>query len=340
MASVAIVILNYNGKKFLQQFMPSVLATTYSNISIIVADNASTDDSVEFLSSAYPHIQLLRSTINEGFAKGYNTALKQIHADYFMLLNSDVEVTPEWIEPMIDLMEHDSRIAACQPKLRSHAEKNKFEYSGACGGWIDRYGYPFCRGRMFDEIEEDHGQYDDAQPVFWASGAALMIRSEVYRTMNGFDEHFFAHQEEIDLCWRIQLAGWKVYVQPKSLVYHVGGGTLPRGNSRKVYLNFRNNMIMMAKNLPLGKAIPKLMIRSALDELAAFKYLVGGDLGSCFAVIKAQFAFLKWLFVGRKKALMPLSRKGSLSGLYRGSIVWQHFMKKKKRFSEIVNSKT
>src|ERR1700749_3754016 len=255
---VSIVILNWNGRKFLEQFLPSVLASTYNNKKIIVADNASTDDSISFLQQSFPSIRIISNPGNEGFAKGYNTALQQIESDYFVLLNSDVEVTPGWIEPIIALMESDRSIAACQPKILAYNNKHQFEYAGASGGWMDNFGYPFSRGRIFDVVEDDNGQYNDAQPCFWASGAALFVKAAVYKELNGLDEYIFAHQEEIDLCWRMQLAGYKVYVQPASIVYHVGGGTLPHGNSRKVFLNFRNNLVMLAKNFTLGTALWKI----------------------------------------------------------------------------------
>ncbi|HQU56910.1 MAG TPA: glycosyltransferase family 2 protein, partial [Chitinophagaceae bacterium] len=245
MTKVAIVILNWNGEKYLQQFLPSVLATQFSDFKVVVADNGSTDHSVQFMQTHYPDIQLIRFDKNLGFAKGYNEALRQIDATYYAILNSDVEVTADWIQPMVHLLDGNPKIAACQSKLLSYSEKNKFEYAGGAGGWIDKYGYPFAKGRIFDYCEEDKGQYDEVEPIFWASGAALFIRSSVFHEMQGFDEYFFAHQEEIDLCWRIQLAGYQIYACPKSVVYHVGGGTLPKGNSLKTYLNFRNNRIML-----------------------------------------------------------------------------------------------
>ena len=248
--SVAIVILNWNGRKFLEQFMPAVLASTYPNKRVIVADNASTDDSILFLNEHFPSVEIIRNETNEGFAKGYNTALKKVTADYYVLLNSDVEVPENWIEPVISLMETDPLIAACQPKILTFDNRSFFEYAGACGGWIDKFGYPFSRGRVFDTRETDSGQYDFVQQCFWASGAAFFIRAKLYHEMGGLDEYFFAHQEEIDLCWRLQLSGYKIFVQPASVVYHVGGGTLPRGNSRKTFLNFRNNLIMIYKNQP------------------------------------------------------------------------------------------
>jgi GT2 family glycosyltransferase len=272
--SVAVVILNWNGKSFLQKFLPSVLASDYENLSIIVADNASTDDSVSFLQQKFPQVKIIFNRVNEGFSKGYNTALKQVSADYYILLNSDVKVNPGWIAPIILLMENDEKIAACQPKILSFKNKNQFEYAGASGGWIDYLGYPFNRGRVFDYCEMDHGQYDNSAEIFWATGAALFVRSSVFHELHGFDEYFFAHQEEIDLCWRIQRAGYKIYVEPGSVVYHVGGGTLPMGDRRKVYLNFRNNLVMLSKNLPIYESVWKIPTRIFLDTIAAFQALV------------------------------------------------------------------
>ena len=227
--SVAIVILNWNGKHYLQQFLPSVMQSQYGNLSIIVADNASSDDSVSFLKNEFSGVQILQLDKNYGFAKGYNEALKRVEAEYFILLNSDVEVTPGWIQPVISYMQAHPRVAACQPKILSYHNKNMFEYAGAAGGWIDAYGYPFSRGRVFDVCEADHHQYDSIENIFWASGASLFIRSEIFFQAGGFDEFFFAHMEEIDLCWRLHLIGYDVCCIPQSVVYHVGGGTLPAG---------------------------------------------------------------------------------------------------------------
>lgn len=337
--SVAIVILNWNGKKFLEQFLPSVLASVYDNKRVIVADNASTDDSVAFIKAFYPEIEILQNTTNEGFAKGYNTALKQVQADYYVLLNSDVEVTPGWINPVIDLMESDALIAACQPKLLAYHNKNYFEYAGASGGWIDSLGYPFSRGRVFDVCEEDKGQYDTPQQCFWATGAALFVKAKVYNELNGLDGYFFAHQEEIDLCWRMQRSGYKVYVQPQSVVYHVGGGTLPKGSSRKVFLNFRNNLIMLWKNLSFTEKLWKVPFRMCLDGVSALKELLSGDAAYFKAVFKAHIHFYKWLLFEKKQSIWPGKKQGKIAGLYKGLIIWQHFIKKKTKFLEIVDNK-
>lgn len=330
--------MNWNGRKYLEQFLPSVTASTYSNYKVIVVDNASTDDSVAFIKAAYPEVLVLQHAQNYGFAKGYNKGLESLGYDYWVLLNSDVEVERGWIEPVIALMESDRSIGACAPKLRQFHNRQLFEYAGAAGGWLDHLGYPFARGRIFDVCEEDKGQYDEAQPVFWASGAALFVRPEVYRTLQGLDEYFFAHQEEIDLCWRMQRAGYKVYCCPASVVYHVGGGTLPKGNERKVFLNFRNNLIMMAKNLPPMAAVVKIGIRFVLDAVSAVKSLAGGEGTYFWAVLKAHFGFLYWLLVAKKQR-SPVIRGYRLEGYLRKSIVWQHFILGKKKFAEIVKRK-
>lgn len=339
--SVAIVILNWNGKHYLQQFLPSVLNTTYPNLRIVVADNASTDESVHFLKQSFPEVELLLLDKNFGFAKGYNEALKQITADYFVLLNSDVEVTPGWLERIIELLQKDETHAACQPKILSFKNKNLFEYAGAGGGWLDAYGYPFARGRIFDICEEDKGQHDSTEKIFWATGAAMIIKSKVFNEMDGFDEHFFAHQEEIDLCWRMQLAGYSVFCCPQSVVYHVGGGTLPRGNSKKTFLNFRNNQIMLAKNLSWSEKWRKVPYRITLDQVSAVKGLLSGDGGYFISIIKAHLAFIYWVLFGNKK-WKPKSRKKltALQGVFAGNLVWEHFIKKRKTFDEIVQKKS
>ena len=334
---VAIVILNWNGQKYLQQFLPSVVSSGYPNMEIIVADNGSTDDSISFLETNYPSIRLIRFEMNHGFAKGYNEALKQVQAEYFLILNSDVETPIGFLEPMVALLESDRNIAACQPKILSFANKKLFEYAGAAGGWLDKYGYPFSKGRVFDICEEDRGQYNQTEPIFWASGACLFIRSIVFHEQKGFDEYFFAHQEEIDLCWRIQLAGYKIYSCPAAAVYHVGGGTLPRGNSLKTYLNFRNNRIMLSKNLPWTKKLWIMPARNLLDGLSAWKGLFNGDGGYFIAIMRAQVAFIKWWLFHQKKSVFPVTKKAPLSGYLSRNIAWLHFAKKKNYFTEIVD---
>lgn len=346
--SVAIVILNWNGKKFLEKFLPSVIDSLDNDKyyikgkefvlqkKIIVADNASDDDSISFLELKYPAVTIIQNDGNFGFAKGYNSALKKVQADYFVLLNSDVEVTRNWVEPIIELMESAKDIGACQPKVLSYSDKSQFEYAGACGGWIDKFGYPFMRGRIFSECERDNKQYDDVQNCFWASGAALFVRAAAYKEMQGLDEFFFAHQEEIDFCWRLQLAGYKVMVQPASIVYHVGGGTLPNTSPRKQFLNFRNNLIMISKNLPLTEAIWKIPCRISLDALAAWVELFKGKGKNFLAIAKAHLHYFRWLLVNKKKSVFPLKKQGKIYGWYKGSIVWAYFIKKKKTFSQII----
>jgi GT2 family glycosyltransferase len=335
---VAVVILNYNGRNHLASFLPSVLASTYPNTRVIVADNASTDDSIAFLQQHFPEVELLQHPTNEGFAGGYNWALKLVRSDYYVLLNSDVSVEAGWIEPIVELMEQDKLIAACQPKLRAFHSPGFFEYAGAAGGWMDSLGYPFSRGRIFDVCETDTGQYDTTIPVFWASGAAMFVRAAVYHELGGLDGYFFAHQEEIDLCWRMQLAGYRIMACPKSVVFHVGAGTLPRGG-RKVYLNFRNNLIMLCKNLPWQEKVWKLPLRIALDAISAFKGLLGGDTAFFVAIMRAHFALLKWMFKVRYHRQHPRKPLSALNGVYNGSVVWQYFIKKHTAFQEILKNK-
>ncbi len=337
--SVAVVILNWNGKHFLEKYLSDVIASTYQNKKIIVADNASTDDSINFLKQHFPTVEIILNKTNEGFAKGYNTALKKISADYFVLLNSDVEVTPGWIEPIVKLMEKDKTIGACQPKLLDEKNKKYFEYAGACGGWIDTFGYPFARGRVLEEMEEDLGQYNKAIPCFWASGAAMFVRAALFNSLGGFEEYFFAHQEEIDLCWRMQRAGYKIYVEPASVVYHVGGGTLPKGNTKKTYLNFRNNLIMIYKNSSASSLFLKMPIRFGLDALAAYRGLFAGEGGYFIAIAKAHLHFAKWVLFQKKKPGQFETKNLKLNGTYNGSILWQYYFRNKKTFSEFIKVK-
>ncbi|MFT4024539.1 MAG: glycosyltransferase family 2 protein [Flavihumibacter sp.] len=335
-ARIAVVILNWNGKHHLETFLPQVIAHSCPLADVIVADNASTDDSLAWLAANHPSVLQLPLPKNYGFAKGYNEALKQLDYEFFLLLNSDVEVTAHWLEPMISWLDTHPQTAACQPKIRMYANRQSFEYAGACGGWLDHFGYPFARGRIFDFCETDHGQYDDIAPVFWASGAAMLIRAKAFREVGMFDEFFFAHQEEIDLCWRLQLAGWGIVVCPQSVVYHVGGGTLPKGNEWKVFLNFRNNLVMLAKNLPWWQAMLKIPFRLLLDSVSAWKSLFEKE-GIYFkAILEAHVGFFGWLLLHRHKSVFPQKRHKHLQGWYRGSVVWQHFVKGRKQFSEIV----
>ncbi len=332
---VAVVILNWNGKVLLEQFLPSLGRSSYPNLELVVVDNGSTDHSVSFLQQQYPQIKTIILSENLGYAGGYNAALQQVEADYYILLNSDVEVSPGWVEPLIELMETHTNVAASQPKLLSFHHKNKFEYAGASGGWIDSLGYPFARGRVLEHCETDHGQYDKAAPIFWASGAAFCVRAKAFHEMNGFDASFFAHQEEIDLCWRLQRKGYQIYSCPQSVVWHVGGSTLPKGNSQKTFLNYRNNLWMLAKNLPVGTLCWVLPIRFALDALAAYKSLFSGDPGYWWAVAKSHFALIGKLIKGFEDTQSVYPKKNTLLGRYKGSIVFDYFIKGKKTFLEI-----
>ena len=333
---IAVVILNWNGRPYLEQFLPTVKASLTGNTEIVIADNGSTDDSISFLEKNFPQFTLLRFTHNHGFAKGYNMALAQVQADYYAIINSDIEVQPGWLTPIINLLEQDKLNAACQPKLLSYNNKKLFEYAGGAGGWLDSFGYPFARGRVFDICEEDKGQYDTTERVFWVTGAAMVIRSNVFHEMKGFDEYFFAHQEEIDLCWRMQLAGYDLYCCPSSVVYHVGGGTLPRGNSLKTYLNFRNNQIMLYKNLPWSQKWWKIPFRIFLDSVSAWKGLFVGDGGYFLSILRAHFSFLKWILSRQKQSVFPVKKGGKPAGVYKGNVVWEHFVKGKKYFSQLI----
>jgi GT2 family glycosyltransferase len=337
--SIAIVILNWNGHQWLEQFLPFVLASTYENKTIIVADNASVDESIPFLNAHYPQVRIIALPINYGFARGYNEALKQVKSDYYVLLNSDVEVESGWIEPVIGLMERDQSIGACQPKLLSYANREQFEYAGAAGGWIDSLGYPFARGRIFEVCESDFGQYNTECPIFWASGAALFVRAALYHQLGGFDEYFFAHQEEIDFCWRLQLSGHRIFICPRAVVYHVGGGTLAKDDKRKIFLNFRNNLIMLVKNLPLEQLIWKIPFRILLDIISAFKSLLEGRGGYFLSVFRAHMAFLKWTMIKDKKRKFFRRKRGPLDGWFNGSVVWAYFIRRRRNFQEIVQNK-
>lgn len=337
MTEVAVVILNYNGRNFLEQFLPYVIRHS-GEAKIIVADNASTDDSISFIESTYTHqVEILKMDRNRGYCGGYNYALGKIEAPYFVLLNSDVEVTEGWLEPVITLLKSNPEIVAAQPKMLSYREKNKFEYAGAAGGYIDALGYPFCRGRIFSHLEEDQGQYDDTCQVFWATGACLFIKSEIFRQSGGFDEDFFAHMEEIDLCWRLNQKGFKIYYQGKSKVYHVGGGTLSASNPRKTHLNFRNGLSLLIKHLPVSELLWKLPVRLTLDWFASVLFLISRKPQDAKAVLTAHIAFFKNFNSDLKKrnktAKIELKRK--LTGQYSKLIPIQYFIYKRRTFQEL-----
>jgi len=329
----AVVILNWNGSKFLQQFLHGIIQNSKNVADVIIADNASTDGSIEFLRKEFPDLTVIRNSRNEGFSKGYNEALRLIQADYYILLNSDIEVTPGWITPLITMMERDKSIAICQPKIKSYSEREKFEYAGAAGGFIDKFGYPFCRGRLFQSLETDHGQYDQEAEIFWATGACMAVRASNFKQLDGFDDDFFAHMEEIDLCWRAKNQGIKIMYCPHSEVFHIGAGTLPRKSALKTYLNIRNNIMMLYKNLPRKRLYIVLGLRCILDMMAALKFLVDGGIKDFWAVFRAY-----WSFYSRIRRHYRKRKKlyhGNVSNIYRGSIVIEYFIKRKKRFTEL-----
>lgn len=334
---VAVVILNWNGEAMLRRFLPTVVRYSCDEAEIWVADNASDDASVQLLREHFPSVRLIQLDKNYGFAEGYNRALAQIEAEYYVLLNSDVEVTHHWLTPLVEYMDAYPDVAACQPKLLSEANRDYFEYAGASGGFIDRYGYPFCRGRIFNTVEEDNGQYDYIIDILWATGACMLIRSADYREAHGLDGRFFAHNEEIDLCWRLRQRGRRIVCIPESEVYHVGGGTLPKSNPIKTFLNFRNNLTMLYKNLPDGELKGVMRVRRVLDYVAALKMLVADRSWADFkAVVKARRAFYRWRHnfdddrreIGRKRTASPSERVGY-------SILWQYYVKGRKTFSRL-----
>jgi GT2 family glycosyltransferase len=334
LARTAIVILNWNGRNFLEKFLPALIKFSRDYAKIIIADNASTDDSVSFLESNYPEIEIIKIQKNLGYAGGYNTALKQVEADYYILLNSDIEVTENWIQPVIDLMESDKNIAACQPKILSYYEKDRFEYAGAAGGFIDKYGYPFCRGRIFQTLEKDEGQYDDIREIFWATGACMFVRADLFREMGGFDSDFFAHMEEIDLCWRLKNENYKIMYCPDSKIYHIGGGTLPKISARKTYLNFRNNIVLLYKNLPSNKLLLVFTIRLILDGIAGLKFLLEGHYKDFFAVFKAHNYFYL-SYPKHKEKRLKIKHNKNITQIYRKNIVLEYYLKGKKKFSQL-----
>ena len=332
--STAVVILNWNGSRMLRQFLPSVVRYS-DDARVIVADNASTDDSVDLLRREFPEVGQISLDANYGFAEGYNRALAQVEADYVVLLNSDVEVTPGWLRPLTGYLAAHPEAAACQPKLLSYRRKHEFEYAGAAGGYIDAYGYPFCRGRLMGMVEEDHGQYDTVAPVFWATGDALCIRLADYRQVGGLDGRFFAHMEEIDLCWRLGARGRRLACVPQSVVYHVGGATLQKENPRKTYLNFRNNLLMLYKNLPAARLRPVMRVRACLDYLAALKFLLSGQWPNARAVWQARRDYHRLLpdFRADRQANLQASVTDAPEGFCSFSLLFRYYVKRIRRFS-------
>ncbi len=339
MPKVSIIILNWNTKHFLEKFLPPLLQTDYPNFEVIVADNGSTDGSTDLIEEKFKNVKLVKFDKNYGFSGGYNRSFKFANGKYIVLLNSDVEVTPSWLNPIINFMEENPDVFACQPKILSFYERNKFEYAGASGGFIDIFGYTFCRGRIFDFCEEDKGQYDDTIQVFWATGACLVVRKEFLSEIGLLDEDFFAHMEEIDLCWRANLNGYKIFCLPQSVVYHVGGGTLPKINPWKTFLNHRNSLIMLEKNLDTLKLFIIIPIRLALDLVTAITYILKADLKNFIAVMKAISIFLllqpKWIYkrIETRKKLKKNKIADKL--IYKRSIVFDYFILGKKKFSDL-----
>lgn len=334
MDKVAVVILNYNGKSFLEKFLPSVIAHSDDH-AVIVADNASTDDSLAFMKKHYPAIQLIEMSRNTGFSQGYNLALKEVEAEYYVLLNSDVEVTAQWLSPLIDFMDAHPQVAACQPKIKAYHQKDSFEYAGAAGGFIDQLGYPFCRGRIFDDVELDQGQYNDIQEIFWATGACMFVRASLYWQLEGLDNDFFAHMEEIDLCWRLKNAGYQIYYVGSSEVYHVGGGTLHKSNPRKTFLNFRNNLILLYKNLPPNKLWATLWWRFWLDGIAWLRFVLKMQWKDALAITKAYWQFYTNVGFWRKKR-KKAKNLAIHPQMFGQSLVFAYFFKNKKKFKDLM----
>ncbi len=333
---VAVVILNYNGKNHLKKYLPSVVRYS-SNYHIVVADNASNDDSVAFLKTDYPDIELIQNEHNGGFAKGYNDALKHVDAEYYILLNSDVEVTENWVEPLLEILESDTTIAGCQPIVNSYVDRTKFEHAGAAGGFLDRDYYPFCRGRIFEQVETDEGQYNSTREIFWATGACMMIRAKDFHEAEGFDTSFFAHMEEIDLCWRLKKMGRKFFVVGNAQVFHLGGGTLNYMSPKKTFLNFRNSLFMITKNYD-GLLFPKLFKRLILDGLATLQFLISGQFKHILALLQAHFSFyahLPELLKKRKNLKAHSGQKFNSSGLYKKSIIVERYLRHKTKFSQL-----
>ena len=333
----AIVILNWNGEQWLRQFLPKVVELSKNDARILVADNGSTDGSVAWVRANAPDVEVIQMSENRGFAGGYNEALNQVEAEFYVLLNSDVEVTPSWVLGLRAMLDRDPRMAACQPKVLSHADPTRFEHAGAAGGYIDRNGYPFCRGRIFEITETDAGQYDDDHEVFWATGACLMIRSKAFHEAGGFDDQLFAHMEEIDLCWRLRRTGWRIGYTSSSQVHHVGGGALGYGSTRKTYLNFRNSLCVLTKNLRSRWIFGRILRRFILDDFAALKFLLEGHSDHAWVVGRAHRHFCNRLpdLLRERKRLAALEKDVDLTGQYTRSVAYDRFILGQKTFSQL-----
>lgn len=334
---VAVVILNWNGRAFLRQFLPGVIRHSLPIAEIVVIDNGSTDDSIPYLRENFPEVRIIDNGHNLGFAGGYNQGLQYVENEYYILLNSDIEVSEGWIEPLLSYMDEHPRVAACQPKLLAWQQPEYFEYAGAAGGFIDSWGYPFCRGRLFQVLEKDQGQYDEPARIFWASGASMFVRRRAFWEVGGFDSDFFAHMEEIDLCWRLQHKGYEIHVVPASRVYHIGGGTLPKQSWRKTYLNMRNNGLMLIKNLPRRRLPMVLSARLFLDFAAALKFLADGGFRNFFAVFRAHASIFRQFgqTLRKRRTIQPNNQ----AYIYRGSVVWAYFIAGKRSYSELKQEK-
>lgn len=335
MKKVAVVILNWNGKDFIEKFTPTLLKyTDLENTDIWIADNASQDNSVEYVKQNFPQIKVLILDKNYGFAEGYNLALEKIEAEYFVILNSDVEVSPNWISPIIEYLDNNKEVAVVQPKILAYYDKKKFEYAGAAGGFIDKLGYPFCRGRILDTSENDEGQYNDLKEIFWATGACMFIRSEEFNK-NKFDSDFFAHMEEIDLCWRLKNKGRKIIYFPEVTVYHVGGGTLPQNSPYKLFLNYRNNLFLLYKNLPKNKTLSTIFKRMIMDGMSAIVYLLKFEFSYFSAVFRAHMAFYKLLKNFKEKRKILITNNKEQKEVYKKSIIFEYFLRKKVKFTQL-----
>ena len=334
---LTIVLLSYNSRNYLEQFLPGLIENTPKEYPIVVVNNGSTDDTEDFLSEHYPELRVITILKNKGFTNGYVESLSQIESDHYCLLSSDVEVSPGWTEAVMKVFAEDEKVAACQPKIKSWHRRNEFEYAGACGGYLDKYGYLFCRGRLFYTVEEDKGQYNETAEVFWASGACFFVKSSLYHKLGGLDDDFYAHMEEVDLCWRMKNAGYKIMSVPASEVFHVGGSIISYGSPGKTFRNYRNNLILLMKNLPAAQLIWKLPYRLVLDGVAFFHLLFTGQFILALTIIRSHFSFHSHFFywLKRRKECQSMVKKGVRTTYYNKSIVWDYFISGKKYFSQL-----
>jgi GT2 family glycosyltransferase len=334
---VAIAVLSYNGLDLLKQLLPKIVETCPTYSKVFVIDNASVDETSAYVKENFISVELVTLKINRGFTNGYIEGLKQIDAEYYVLISNDVEVAPHWVEPVIDYMENNKDVGAAQPKVRWQKQKELFEYSGAAGGYIDTLGYPFCRGRIFSTLEEDNNQYNSVEDVFWVSGCCFFVRSEIWEILGGFDNDYYAHMEDIDLSWRIIKLGYRNVVVPDSVVFHIGGALITYGSPQKIFRNYRNNLLMLAKNLPKNEVLPKILIRLVLDGVSGIKALLSGNYKETLSILKAHFSFYRNVnkFLKKRKMVNDVSIQYNKKGIYPKSIVWEYFIKSKKKFSDL-----